>query len=144
MATNKPQPDALDVEVNEARKRGRERLQREPRALSASYDAKTKRIKIELSNNCTFIFPPDIAQGLRGANATQLSDIEIFGGGLYLGWEQLDAHLTLAGLLAGIFGTKKWMSELGRAGGSISSESKAVSSRANGAKGGRPRKKQAA
>ena len=39
-----------------------------------------------------------------------------------------------------LFGTKAWMSELARRGGRITSPAKAAAARANGAKGGRPRK----
>ena len=40
----------------------------------------------------------------------------------------------------GIFGTKAWMNELARRAGSVTSPAKAAAARANGAKGGRPRK----
>ena len=55
-------------------------------------------------------------------------------------WEELDSHLSVPGLVAGTFGTKRWMSELGRKGGSVRSEAKAKSSRENGKLGGRPKK----
>ena len=56
-----------------------------------------------------------------------------------LHWPRLDADLTVAGLLAGIFGSRMWMREIGSAGGSVVSAKKAEAARANGAKGGRPR-----
>lgn len=40
----------------------------------------------------------------------------------------------------GVFGTRKWMSELARRAGRATSPAKAAAARANGAKGGRPRK----
>jgi hypothetical protein len=44
-------------------------------------------------------------------------------------------------LVAGIFGTKRWMTgELARIAGRVRSPAKASAARANGAKGGRPRK----
>ncbi len=115
---------------------GQEKLAREPRAKTVIYDEATNRIRIELSNGCTFMFPPDLAQGLRGATAEQLSDVEIFGSGLDVNWRTLDAQFEVAHLLTGIFGTKRWMSELGSTG----AKSEATSSRENGARGGRPRK----
>jgi len=60
--------------------------------------------------------------------------------GYALRWERLDADFTVIGLLAGIFGTKAWMSELGRKGGNARSEAKASAVRENGKRGGRPRK----
>ena len=133
--------DDFDKQFDAATKRGRERLQREPHVRAASYHAETDRIQLDLSNGCTFMFPPQLAQGLREASAAELNDIEIYGNGFDLNWRALDAQFDVAHLLGGIFGTKKWMSELGRAGGSVKSEAKAASSRA---KSGRPRKQQAA
>jgi hypothetical protein len=46
----------------------------------------------------------------------------------------------MPGLLDGIFGTRAWMSRIGAQGGAVRSEAKARAVRANGAKGGRPKK----
>ncbi|MCP9494884.1 MAG: DUF2442 domain-containing protein [Pyrinomonadaceae bacterium MAG19_C2-C3] len=132
--------EEITRQVAEAAARSKQRLEAEPRALAARYDKKSKRIVVDLSNNCTFMFPAEIGQGLSSATDSELAKVEIASGGYGLHWETLDADLTITGLLAGVFGTKKWMSELGRAGGSAISEAKAASSRANGTKGGRPRK----
>ncbi len=141
---NKSKKDALDVELDAARERGRVRRETEPRAKAARYDAANGHIIVELTNECTFIFPAEMAQGLRAADPKLLAEVEVEPQGFALHWERLDADLTIAGLLAGIFGTKYWMSELGRAGGKQTSEAKAAASRANGARGGRPRKQKAA
>lgn len=130
----------LDRQHAQAVKRGEERLKKDPRAERASYDARTDRVIVELNNGCVFMFPPDRAQGLRGATARDLSEIEILPTGYALRWPRLDADFTVAGLLAGIFGTKAWMAEIGGKGGSVSSEAKTRAARANGRKGGRPRK----
>lgn len=51
----------------------------------------------------------------------------------------LDADLSVAGLAAGVFGSKAWMSELARYAGSRTSARKASSSRINGKPGGTSR-----
>ena len=120
--------------------RGRIADENEPRATSAWYDEASGRIFMELKNGCLFAFPAEMGQGLQGATAEQLSEVEILPGGEALHWEELDADLGVPGLVAGVFGSKAWMRELGRAGGSMQSEAKARASRENGKKGGRPRK----
>ncbi len=112
----------------------------EPRAIGAKYDARLKRIVVDLDNGTTFIFPPLLAQGLADASAKDLKDVSITPSGEGLRWKSLDADLSLTSLLMGIFGNKAWMSELGRQGGKASTEAKALASRTNGRKGGRPRR----
>ena len=56
----------------------------------------------------------------------------------------VDADVWLPGLLAGHFGSKNWMAaRMGKAGGKVRSPAKTAACRANGAKGGRPRKRAA-
>ena len=129
-----------DTSADAAEARGREMLESEPRAVSARYDGRTGRIIVELSNSATFAFPPQLGQGLAEASAAQLAEVEISGAGFGLHWEALDIDLSIPGLLSGHFGTKAWVRELARRAGQSRSPAKAAAARANGAKGGRPRK----
>ena len=61
----------------------------------------------------------------------------MLGTGTGLHWEALDADLSVPGLLAGLFGTRAFMA---RQAGRATSPAKAAAARANGARGGRPRK----
>lgn len=116
----------------------------EPRAAAASYDRATGRVRIDLTNGCAFEFPAGLAQGLEGASPDDLAQVEVYPGGEGLRWERLDADLSVPGLLAGVFGGKGWMRQLGRQmgqkGGSARTQSKARAARENGKRGGRPRK----
>lgn len=129
-----------DVQIAAAEARGRELLETEPRATAARYDAKSGRVVVDLSNGATYAFPASLGQGLENATPEQLAEVEILGSGFGLHWECLDVDLSISGLLAGRFGTRAWMSELARRAGSVTSPAKAAAARANGAKGGRPRK----
>jgi hypothetical protein len=44
------------------------------------YDRQLDRVIVDLTNGCTFAFPPRIAQGLETATADQLAEVEILGG----------------------------------------------------------------
>lgn len=115
----------------------------EPRATNAFYDAKLKRFVVDLANGATFIFPPSLSEGLADASAKDLKEVTITPSGEGLRWERLDADLSLTSLLMGIFGSRSWMSELGRQGGKAKTAAKVQASRENGRKGGRPRRRTA-
>lgn len=130
--------DLTADEMDAALTRGAIARSSEPRAVSARYDGKSGLIVVELTNGCTFAFPPRLAQGLETASADDLGAVEILGAGYGLHWEALDVDLSIPGLLAGLFGTKSYMA---RRAGQATSPAKAQAARANGAKGGRPRKR---
>jgi len=110
-------------------------------ATSARYDRRAARIVVALSNGLEIGVPVDLAQGLAGATAADLSEIEISPTGLGLHWPRLDADLYLPALLVGVFGTRRWMAQaMGREGGRSNSSAKRAAARANGRLGGRPRK----
>jgi hypothetical protein len=92
---------------------------------------------VDLTNGCSFIFPPRLVQGLGAASDDQLADVVILGAGVGLHWEDLDVDLSVHGLLAGLFGTEAYMA---RRAGQATSPAKASAARRNGAKGGRPRR----
>jgi hypothetical protein len=129
--------ELTDAQIDAAIERGRMARVAEPRAASVRYDHALGRIVVELTNGCTFAFPPRLAQGLENATEEQLAEVEILGAGYGLHWEALDADLSVPGLLAGLFGTKAYMARLA---GQTSSPAKAAAARRNGSKGGRPRK----
>ncbi len=127
--------ELTDSQIDAALKRGATARLREPRAAAARYDGRSGRVIVELTNGCTFAFPPKLAQGLEAATEEQLSQVEILGAGSGLHWEALDADLSIPGLLAGLFGTKAYLAQQA---GRATSPAKAAAARANGTKGGRP------
>jgi hypothetical protein len=140
MANWKISESDLDNQINCAKSAGAEALKSEPRAKSARYSPTRRQVIVELTNGCSFIFPVDKAQGLAGASNKDLAAIKILGKGMGLHWEKLDADLSIASLVVGIFGSHAWMREIARRGGAASTPAKAAAARANGAKGGRPKK----
>lgn len=128
--------ELTDAQIDAALERGKVARLHEPRGATARYDQVLDRVIVELTNGCTFAFPPRLAQGLESATADQLAQVEILGGGYGLHWEALDVDLAIPGLLAGLFGTRTFMA---RRAGQATSPAKAAAARRNGAKGGRPR-----
>ena len=130
-----------DAEFEAAEARGRKMLETEPRAVAARYERATGRVVVDLVNGCTYAFPAQLVQDLQGASHDDLANIQVDGLGFDLHWLALDTDLYVPALVAGIFGTRDWMTkELARRAGQAKSPAKAAAARANGLKGGRPRK----
>jgi len=137
--------DASDAAIQQAEQRMRERMESSPRAIAARYDRRVSRIVVGLSNGLELAFPPRLAEGLADAKPGDLAAIEITPTGLGLHWPKLDADLYLPALLEGVFGSPRWMASLlGKSGGLARTAAKAAAARANGRKGGRPRKRASA
>lgn len=125
-----------DADIDAAMTAGQRAKREELRAIGARYDRKTQRVVVDLSNGCTFAFPPRLAPELAKASEDQLAEVEVLGSGYGLHWESLDTDLSVPGLMSGLFGARSYLAKLA---GSSTSAAKAAAARANGAKGGRPR-----
>ncbi|WP_157137092.1 DUF2442 domain-containing protein [Sphingomonas sp. PAMC 26617] len=133
--------DLQETQFDAAEARGRELMETAVRAAEAHYDRETGRVTIDLTNGCAYAFPAQLVQDLNGATDDQLAGVEVDGLGFNLHWPALDADLYVPALVSGMFGTRAWMTrELARHAGQTRSPAKAAAARANGTKGGRPRK----
>ena len=114
-------------------------------AVKARYDRHRGRVVVLLDTGVELTFPARLAQGLAGASAENLSEIEISPAGLGLHWPKLDADLHVPSLLQGMLGSKQWMArQLGAEGGRARSAAKVAAAQRNGHRGGRPAKVAAA
>ena len=108
---------------------------------SARYDRRRKRVVARLNTGIELAFPVEHLEELAGALGEALAEIEISPTGLGLHWPRLDADLYVPSLLRGVFGSRGWTAaQMGAAGGKVRSAAKAAAARANGRKGGRPRR----
>lgn len=139
MGTSNKKTDRFDREFEAARSRGT-KSRSNARVKSARYDARTERLIVELHTGVGIAIPARFIQGLAAAPSAARRDVQIAGGGVGLHWPRIDLDLGVRNLLAGVFGTREWMSELARHAGSRKSPAKARAARENGRKGGRPRK----
>jgi hypothetical protein len=110
------------------------------RAVAAHYDTRTGRVMLELSSGFLFGFPAQAIPALARATPEELATVELSPGGGALHWEGLDADLSIPGLLLASVERPARLRELARLAGRSRSAAKAAAARANGAKGGRPRK----
>ena len=93
----------------QAKQRAKDLKARIPRAVSAHYDRKTGRIVVHLSSKLIVSFSPADAEGLEGAQPSQLKEIEISPSGFGIHFPAVDADLYVPGLLEGFLGSKAWM-----------------------------------
>ena len=129
------------TEIELANRRGEQMRGDFPHAISARYDRASGKVVIDLSSKLTLSFSPQDAQGLEDARPAELEEIELSPSGFGVHFPKLDADLYIPGLLEGLMGSKKWMAaRLGQIGGQSRSAAKKKAARANGQKGGRPRK----
>lgn len=137
LRSTSPTDAEIEAGIPAARKRAKEAARIEPRADSAWYDREDRLVVMKLANGCRFGFAPSEGRGLENATPEQLSRVEVQAGGSALHWEELDADISVPGLVARLLNLQEWAP---RYLGAITSEKKAAAVRENGKKGGRPRK----
>jgi len=128
-------------EIESANRRAFDRLAKTPIATAARFDRRMRRVFVELNTGLSIAFRPEDAEGLELATPEQLRKIEISPSGFGLHFPQIDADIYLPALLEGMMGSRRWMAtQMGKAGGSVTSRAKSAAARANGKLGGRPKK----
>lgn len=141
VVTEAPQAGAFAEEYRRAVAEGEEEDRIAPKAVSATYDPGSRSFTIRLARGGGVIVNLDQLPELDGATPEQLAAVEV---GDFLFWEDLDVSIDLSGLLIDVIG-REWFARearqwVNREAARAKSEAKAAAARANGAKGGRPRK----
>mgnify|MGYP001197153611 CR=1 FL=1 len=133
--------EITDAQFEAANRRGAAKKSAFPAAIDVRYDKRISRIVISLASGLQIAFAPRDAQGLENARPVDLVDAEISSSGLGVHFPKLDVDLYIPALLEGFLGSKRWMAaQIGKVGGQASTQAKALASRENGKRGGRPRK----
>ena len=114
-------------------------VENERSASKISFGTGGKSVILNFSDGLMITFPTSLIKELREASASDILKGYLTASGDAIHWDDLDAHYTVVGLLAGRFGTQAWMKEIGKMGGSQRTPAKSAASRINGLKGGRPR-----
>ena len=136
---------AKDRERNaQARARGQARVEDRSSVVDARYDCDADAIDLKFSAGGSMSIPRRIVPGLERASASKMEPIVVLPAGDALSWPSLDVDIYVPGLVESAFGTRLFAASTGRRGGRRRSKTKAAAARANGAKGGRPRKRPSA
>jgi hypothetical protein len=126
-----PSDEALRLRQRETDERARF-----TNAQSIAYIPKKDAFALLMSSGIRLQIPRDSIEEFRRVSKGELSEVELGPGGGILVLESLDLHISLPGLLRDLFGLNVGQ----RAGGRATSKAKTAAARANGARGGRPRK----
>ena len=139
-AKTRPHVVTTDAQIEAAIASARTYDEIRPNVIAASFRKRDDALVLVLKNGVEITIPRTLIQGLREADPTDVAKVEIEDFGSALHWEKLDLDHYVPGLIDGIFGTRKWMSELGSVGGRSRSEAKRIAAQENGRKGSRPKR----
>jgi hypothetical protein len=128
------------AEMREAVKAARKREREATKIRSARYDEERDAIVADLSTGSTLVVPRPSVSGLAKASASELADLSITPGGEGLWSDAVDDGVLLEQLLVLAAGEATLGTIGARINAAKKSPARAAASRANGAKGGRPRK----
>ena len=127
-----------------ARARGEARLHDASAVVEAHYDPDGDLIDLKFGGGGSMAIPRTAVPGLQRASASKLASVTVSPAGDALSWPSLDVDVYVPGLVERAFGSRLFAAATGRRGGQTRSKAKAAAAKANGAKGGRPRKHSAA
>lgn len=123
----------LDIAAfKQAARRGK-RAYATPRAVYARFDRRTHKVIVKLNTGIDFAFDPKLAPGLGDAAMDDFVGVSVEGVGSTLHFPRLDADFTVSRLLEGFLGPMDWTKR----------EARALASRENGKRGGRPKREAA-
>ena len=127
-----------------ARARGEARSQDASAVVEARYDPDRDLIDLTFGGGGSMAIPRNAVPGLSRAFASRMESIVVSPAGDALSWPALDVDVYVPGLVERAFGSRLFAAATGRRGGRRRSKAKTAAAKANGAKGGRPRKRSAA
>jgi Protein of unknown function (DUF2442) len=129
-----------DEELQNAVQAGRQRRRTQRRAASVRYDPARDAIEIELTDGAGVRLPRTMIGEFRDVSPADMEALRVSPVGYGIRLDAHDITISVHGLVAALATPEDMAASLGKLGGSAKTEKKRDSARANGAKGGRPRK----
>lgn len=124
-----------------ARARGKAHVEDPSSVVGARYDSDADAIALRFSAGGSMSIPRRMVPGLEREAESTIEAVVVSSAGDALSWPALDIDVYIPGLVERAFGTRLFAAASGRRGGRRRSNAKTAAARANGAKGGRPRKR---
>lgn len=128
-----------DSQYQAALERGRQELAA-PHAIDARFDRVGRKLTIVFSNGLEVSLRPEVSEFLREHADADLSNPYVTPGGDGLIFEAADIAVSIPGLISQLLPENIARKKMASALGSRTSERKSEAARANGAKGGRPKR----
>jgi uncharacterized protein DUF2442 len=117
------------------------RTERDVRGARVHLDAETAQVVVALANGASFRVPVNVFPDVAEASEADRAAVRLSSDGDGLRWDALDVDYYWPYLMAVLLGEDAWRRAATKGFASLTSPAKARASRANGAKGGRPRKR---
>jgi hypothetical protein len=137
-----------DAEYATALAAGRTGAETEIRAQAVRYVPERDAIEIVTNRNAGFLIPRQWIGALQDVPTEELRKLEVWPDGSAIELEDRDVHISVHGLLIAILPamlpSRTVAAIFASRGGQATSRAKRISSKVNGRKGGRPRKRTAA
>ncbi|MFP5503012.1 MAG: hypothetical protein ACLGIN_11020 [Candidatus Sericytochromatia bacterium] len=135
-----------DAEIETGRKLGAQLARTEVRAKAVEIDARMRTLTLTMAHqpDAQVVIPLQAITELAAANDEELAAVTLWPSGAVIECEPLDVHLSVEALAFAAIAGPAWLDRVktiaaGTA-GATKTAAKSAASRANGAKGGRPRK----
>lgn len=112
--------------------------------VRVTYDSASKSFTVHLSNGAHLSIPARLIPRVAEASEADRAAVSITTDAPGIRWERLDLAIYVPLLIGMLMGERAWRQAAVSAFAGIKSPAKARAARANGAKGGRPRKRVAA
>jgi hypothetical protein len=129
-----------NTELQRAVAAGRQRRATQRRAAAVRYDPTRDTIEIDLTDGVGIRLPRSLLPEFRDVPPSEMPPIQVSPAGYGIRLDTHDIVVSVHGLIATLATPGDMAASLGKLGGTAKTKKKRDSARANGAKGGRPRK----
>lgn len=108
--------------------------------IGARFNERRDVLELNFAGGGTMVIPRELIPGLEDAAGSVLAAVSVSPAGDAISWRSIDIDVYVPSLVEHAFGRRLFAAATGRKGGRRTSRAKVAAAKANGARGGRPRK----